>query len=75
MDDSNYTMKGPASFAHGPEMEGSLSVGDNVSAVVGQEEIKRDLHSRHINMIAIAGMIVRASSLRMAVLAETFVDR
>lgn len=45
-------------------MEGSLNAGDNFSAVAGhstqEEEIKRDLHSRHINMIAIAGMIVRA---------------
>jgi len=62
MNDNNSTMKGPASFAHGPEMEGSLSVDDNISVVVGQEgEIIRDLHSRHINMIAIAGMIVRIS--------------
>ena len=29
---------------------------------IAQEEIKRDLHSRHINMIAIAGMIVRCPS-------------
>jgi hypothetical protein len=63
MDDSHSTKKGATTFVHGPEMEGSLSGGDNVSPAAGQvaqgEEIKRDLHSRHINMIAIAGMIVR----------------
>jgi hypothetical protein len=63
MDDSHSTKKGATTFVQGPEMEGSLSGGDAVSPAAGQvvqeEEIKRDLHSRHINMIAIAGMIVR----------------
>jgi hypothetical protein len=64
MDDSHSSKKGPTAFVHGPEMEGSFAAGVNASAGAGQvlqeEEIKRDLHSRHINMIAIAGMIVRA---------------
>jgi amino acid permease len=64
MDDSQYTKKGPTTFVHGPEMESSLNAGDTASAgggpILQEEEIKRDLHSRHINMIAIAGMIVRA---------------
>lgn len=67
LDDKHSTKKGLTSFVHGPAMEGSLSADDNLSAVAGhvtqEEEIKRDLHSRHINMIAIAGMIVRASFL------------
>jgi amino acid permease len=65
MDDSHSSKKGPTTFVHGPEMEGSLSGGDNSPPAAGQiaqEEIKRDLHSRHINMIAIAGMIVRCPS-------------
>jgi hypothetical protein len=65
MDDSHSSKKGPTTFVHGPEMEGSFGAGENASAGAGQvlqaEEIKRDLHSRHINMIAIAGMIVRAT--------------
>jgi hypothetical protein len=65
MDDSHSSKKGPTTFVHGPEMEGSLSGGDNSSPAAGQiaqEEIKRELRSRHINMIAIAGMIVRCPS-------------
>jgi amino acid permease len=66
MDDSHSTKKGATTFVHGPEMEGSLSGGDHMLPAAGQvaqeEEIKRDLHSRHINMIAIAGMIVRLLS-------------
>jgi amino acid permease len=62
--DSHSTKKGPTTFVHDPEMEGSLNAGDTALAggghVLQEEEIKRDLHSRHINMIAIAGMIVRA---------------
>jgi amino acid permease len=65
MDNNHPAKKGPTTFVRGPEMEGSLSAGDSASAGAGQvlqeEEIKRDLHSRHINMIAIAGMIVRTS--------------
>jgi len=57
MVDSHSSKKGPTTFVHGPEMEGSFGAGQVLQA----EEIKRDLHSRHINMIAIAGMIVRAT--------------
>jgi hypothetical protein len=83
MDDNRSTKKGATTFVHGPEMEGSsLSGGDNVSPTAGgqvaqEEEIKRDLHSRHINMIAIAGMIVRVilSSPSHALLSRTTTNR
>ncbi|GKT52123.1 uncharacterized protein ColSpa_12304 [Colletotrichum spaethianum] len=39
-----------------PEMDSRS--GQSASIPVGNEGIKRDLESRHINMIAIAGMIV-----------------
>lgn len=48
--------KQSAAFSAGPEIENGS---DTVSSQVAElEEIKRDLESRHINMIAIAGMIV-----------------
>lgn len=40
------------------DLESSVDMDDNHSEVGRMEEIKRDLKSRHINMIAIAGMIV-----------------
>jgi amino acid permease len=39
------------------DLESSVDMDDH-SEVGRMEEIKRDLKSRHINMIAIAGMIV-----------------
>lgn len=37
----------------------SMGADDSINATEGNvEEVKRDLKSRHINMIAIAGMIV-----------------
>lgn len=41
------------------DLESSVDMNDNHSEVGRMEEIKRNLKSRHINMIAIAGMIVR----------------
>lgn len=43
------------SYDNSPDME------PGVQASGEMEEIRRDMKSRHINMIAIAGMIVRAS--------------
>ncbi|KAK8065782.1 hypothetical protein PG997_012529 [Apiospora hydei] len=48
--------KHTASFNAAPDMEDS-STGDGVTRARETEQIKRDLESRHINMIAIAGMI------------------
>lgn len=44
-----------ASYDNSPDMEPGVQVSGEM------EEIRRDMKSRHINMIAIAGMIVRAS--------------
>ncbi|KAG9249740.1 uncharacterized protein F5Z01DRAFT_640900 [Emericellopsis atlantica] len=52
MDDS----KSPSAFIAATDMEASLSGHGSIHAEP-PEEIKRDLSSRHINMIAIAGMI------------------
>ena len=45
------------SYDNAPDME------PGVQASGEMEEIRRDMKSRHINMIAIAGMIVRTSNL------------
>lgn len=44
-----------AAFTSAPDME---ICADGQSVAVQSEELKRDLNARHINMIAIAGMIV-----------------
>jgi amino acid transporter len=45
-----------------PEPE--VSTGQTRNIDIESDGIKRDLSSRHINMIAIAGMIVRHRSIR-----------
>jgi amino acid permease len=52
-------------FNAAPSMENCTDHGQPV--VAETEEIKRDLASRHINMIAIAGMIVSPSSRRYGI--------
>lgn len=52
--------KHAASFNAAADME-DCSTGDGVTRATETEQIKRDLKSRHINMIAIAGMIVRCN--------------
>jgi hypothetical protein len=45
------------SYDNAPDMEPGIQASGEM------EEIRRDMKSRHINMIAIAGMIVRTSNL------------
>jgi amino acid transporter len=52
------------SYDNAPDME------PGVEASGTMEEIRRDMKSRHINMIAIAGMIVRTPHPSMRVSAE-----
>ena len=66
MDDS----KCPSAFIAAIDMEASLGGHGSIRAEP-PEQIKRDLSSRHINMIAIAGMIVRSPGQKTHQLDET----
>lgn len=54
--------KRAASFNAAPETEDCSTSDEGGTGAKEKGEIKRDLKSRHINMIAIAGLIVRVLS-------------
>lgn len=64
--------KNPASFNAAPNIE-DCGIGVVAPPAAGEDEqIKRDLQSRHINMIAIAGMIVRFLTVKVKPQLESF---